>query len=589
MKVILFIILFWISTVGYCFYLKYKFNIKSELLLAFVFSFITFAVFILGLLNILSLGSYLILLIGIGLFIYYIRKYRKELFLSFKHPNINLIIIFILMLYITVVFSKFHLLHYDNFTHWGLIVKNMILYNKFPNFENAIIEFKGYQPGTACFIYYIAHLFKFNEGIVIVAQNYLFTSFLVTILTFTNGKYKNLFRFLCVILITFCSIANILPYDLLVDSILSAMFIFAFVIIYEYRQCLNKMFYGLLTISMFLCLVKNTGYVLTFILCLIYLIISIKNNEIKKGFKGSIIIGLSSLILLYIWTSHVKYSYGYSALYSHHSLTYNNIYNHLLELGKDGIFKFLKIYFNEFFNLKTNICAAMMLSINFIVFSFLIFYKDKRKLILQSIFIIDLIYIIYYIALGFMYICSMDISGIFELVAYQRYLLTITISLIVISVMVFMYLSKNYNFKFITYGYTFLIIFLLGLYIVKYDNKDFRYPSTVKLFVGKSWYETSYFKKYDEILANDYINMDNDETYYVYNPTEKTKYGYLTYLSKYKLNHNNIVACFDTNCFSNYTDKSIIITFQEDFDFKKKMKEINFCKMRTGIYEKCTD
>lgn len=589
MKEIFFLILFWISTIGYCLYAKYKFKIKSELLLAFVFSIITLTIFILGLLNILKLGSYLILFIGIILFIFNVKKHGIEIIKKLKILNLNIIIIALLMLYVTIVFSKLHLLHYDNFTHWGLIIKNMLIYNRLPNFENALIEFKGYQPGTACFIYYFTQFFGLKEGMMIVAQNYLFIAFISSILVFAKGKYKNLFRFLCVFVIIFSSIANILPYDLLVDSVLSVIFIFAFVIIYEYKDNLKKLFYALLIISLFLCLVKNTGYVFTFMLCIIYLLIGVKNKKIKQGFMGALIIGLSSLALLYIWMAHVRYVYGYYALSSHHSLTPNNIYYHLLELGKSGMLRFLKIYITKFIDLKTNITSFIVLLINLIVFSFLTFYKNKRKTIIKSIVIIDIIYIIYYLFLGIMYICSMEISGLYELAGFQRYMLTIAIVLIVIAIMLFMHISESFKSKFVVLGYTVLIIFLLSLYIIKYENKDFKLNSTIKLFIGENCSESSYIIKYDKIVTPDYINMNNDELYYVYYPSEKQQYGYLYFISKYKLNHENIVTSFDTDSIVEYTDNSLIVVFEYDKEIKKKMKEIDFCKIKEGLYGKCKD
>ena len=85
------------------------------------------------------------------------------------------------------------------------------------------------------------------------------------------------------------------------------------------------------------CEIKNTGYVLTFILCCIYLFIGIKNHKFKQGLLGAILIGISSLVLLYIWNAHVEYVYGYYALYSHHSLTTNNIIMHLKTSKKKEI------------------------------------------------------------------------------------------------------------------------------------------------------------------------------------------------------------------------------------------------------------
>ena len=580
---IFFILLFWASTLGYFLFVKNKLKLDDELIFGFIFIILTFLLFIFGILNMLRLGSLIILLSGIVAFIYLMKTDNEFVIHNIKRPNYNILLILILFVYVTIVFSNFHLIHYDNFTHWGLIVKNMILYSRFPNFENSAIIFSGYQPGSACFIYYFSHVFGLNEGYMIVAQNYLVIALLSSLFVFNkNGKNK-LFTILTLFSIVFVTLANTMPYDLLVDTLLSAVFIYVFVIIYKYRKDLTKLFYLLLLVSLYLCLIKNAGYTLTFIVCLLYFFICLNEKKVKQGIVGSLIIGLSALAILYVWTQHVKLVYGYSALYSHHSLTLNNIKVHLGALGLSGIKKFLTIYLRAFVDIKNNISALIITILNLISFSFLFTYKSRKKEILNSIVTVDVVYIIYYIFLGLMYICSMEIDGLFVLVALNRYLLTITIPLITITIMLYMNIYSQCKRKLYNYIYFVLILVLMGLYTFKYKlSFDF-----IKLYVGKTSYENSYLSKLDSIITKEYSNVGGNGTFYLYAPSYKNNWGLVMYATRYKTNHDSVKTCLNVEDIEEIRDNSLVILLEEDntiFDF---IDENNLCEVSKNIYRKC--
>lgn len=579
---IIYVFLLLFSFAGYFIYLKYKFNIVDELNFGFQFIFITFVTFVFGLLNILVLGSYVLLILGICLLIYSIKKYKSEISTDIKHPNINLAIILILFIYVTVVSLNFKLVHYDNFTHWGLIVKNMILFDRLPNFENLSIIFKGYQPGSACFIYYIAHFFDFNEGIMITCQNYLLVAFFSSILLLTH-KRNPILKVLSVFTIIFSMIISVPFCNLLVDTLLSSIFTFVFVLVYYYQKDLKKLFICLFVVSIYLCLIKNTGYVLTFIICLIFLLISIKNKEFKKGIIGSFIIGISSLLLLYIWTAHVKYSYGYYALYSHHAFTTNNILVHLKELGIDGIVKFIKIYLTKFADIENNRGVLLIFLANIILLCQIIFSKNRKK-IFKYLVIIDFIYIVYYIFLGLMYICSMEQDGLFVVVAFNRYILTITVPLFILSTLVFFHYSSNYKSVLV---YIFSIVYIATILCV--TNASYSFDS-LKFLVGNLDYENTYAYELDKIVGKKYINENSNQQYYVYAPNSKNSYGLLMYSVNYKFNVPNVRVVFSIDDFSTLNiNGSRIIRFEQDKEIDNYLKNISYCEISKNIYEECKE
>lgn len=583
MKEILFIVLFWISTIGYCLYIKDKFKIEKEFLLGIVFILISLIIFIFGLLNILYCGSIMLLIIGIILF--FVKFSKKNIY---EMINVNTIIIIMLILYVTIFFQNFHLLHYDNFTHWGLVVKNMLLYDKFPNFENAIIEFKAYQPGSAVFIYYFSHMMDLKEGMMIVAQNYLLIAFLSSILFFANNKNKVIYIVIDIATIIFVWFANIMPCDLLVDTLLSVVLIFAFVVFYVYKKDLKKLFYLFLFISLFLCIIKNTGYVLAFVICALYFINGIVNKKTKQGLIGSLLIGFSTLALLYIWSQHVKFSFGINGLSSLHALSTQNIFSHLRELGLDFILNFFKMYFFNFFDIKNNISFLILIVINLLILTFFIFFKKEKKLLIKSIITINVIYIYYYIMLGIMYICSMDKNSLFSLPGFQRYLLTITVVIVVLVILLFELISRNINSKKIIISYTFIIIISLFSYIIFYNGKDFKFNRDAKMLYGDSYYSNSYVKKIDLVLGNKYIDIsDSDDFYYLYVSDKSVSMGYLLYILKYKLNSSNISVSNNLTNIINNKYTNYVIVLGNNNKIKNKMINNGFCFIKNSIYKKC--
>ena len=75
----------------------------------------------------------------------------------------------------TAVFSllslNLKLLHYDNFSHWALIVKYLLCADRLPGADTALIPFRDYPPGSSLFIYYVCRFAGHSQGIMILAQN----------------------------------------------------------------------------------------------------------------------------------------------------------------------------------------------------------------------------------------------------------------------------------------------------------------------------------------------------------------------------------------------------------------------------------
>lgn len=78
---------------------------------------------------------------------------------------------------------------WDEFSHWGVVVKNMVHFDSFGNHPDATTYFKGYPPATALFQYLWCKLYgRFQDAYLIRATNLLSFSLLLPLLAKLHWK-----------------------------------------------------------------------------------------------------------------------------------------------------------------------------------------------------------------------------------------------------------------------------------------------------------------------------------------------------------------------------------------------------------------
>ena len=65
------------------------------------------------------------------------------------------------------------LTHYDNFSHWALIVKYLLSAGHLPEADTVLVPFRDYPPGAGLFIYYVCRYAGHSQGVMLLAQNSL--------------------------------------------------------------------------------------------------------------------------------------------------------------------------------------------------------------------------------------------------------------------------------------------------------------------------------------------------------------------------------------------------------------------------------
>ena len=75
-----------------------------------------------------------------------------------------------------VLIWNLKLLHYDNFSHWAVVVKYMLSTDHFADASTELLMFKDYPPGSAVWIYYVCRFAGHSQGIMLLAHNSLIFS-----------------------------------------------------------------------------------------------------------------------------------------------------------------------------------------------------------------------------------------------------------------------------------------------------------------------------------------------------------------------------------------------------------------------------
>ena len=122
-------------------------------------------------LNLLRWGIWFI--VGLGLILYGSRLMlisRGKGRLKFEGLHLFDVWLAGLGLAMMIVLYQSPLVHYDNFSHWALIVKFLNFTGHLPGATDTIISFSSYPPATALFINQFVSLVGFSDGTMLVAQ-----------------------------------------------------------------------------------------------------------------------------------------------------------------------------------------------------------------------------------------------------------------------------------------------------------------------------------------------------------------------------------------------------------------------------------
>ena len=306
------IVLIFLILCSFSIFLLFKYDKKIEETLPYTFIGIVIFLFLMGLIKLLRIGVYIIVFLSLLAVIYSIIKFikskeKKEILLKIFSPGY---VIFIISFIFICIYHHGRLLNgWDEFTHWGDVVKMMYTMNDYSTNPASLSAASTYLPGISLFQYFWQVLLgSYTEGYLYVSSQVLFMSFL---LPFTKDFKWNQPVKIIISLITYIifPIIMYLPFykSIYVDCILGVIFGFNLATIYLNRNTFNKEAVLKISLSLImLSLAKDIGIVLGFI-CLYIVFVFVIISEIKKkkfsikDFYPLIIFIIANFLFYFLW------------------------------------------------------------------------------------------------------------------------------------------------------------------------------------------------------------------------------------------------------------------------------------------------
>ena len=590
---IFYILLLLLSFAGYMLFLSRKTSAPAEFIPILTISSIICILFVAGLLNVLPHAAWVLLLAGIAALVGgLVQTGRKAALRQLVTPGT--VLFFILIIVFAVLFRNGHLVHYDNFSHWAILVRQMVLDDRLPNFTNTYITFQSYPPGSGLFLYYISKFLGYHENLLIFVQAMMTASAALPIFAFlpkydTSNKRGSLEKIICVFL-SFCGTlllifgCNIDIYSLLVDALLPAFGAGMTAIALHYRDKPETAALLTLPVSAATLLLKNTGVyfvVIHFILLLCLFLREKKPLRQKKRAAAFVVLhGAVPAFVQFLWSRHVALVFE-EASASKHAMSAEHYSEIFAEKTEADIQNIVHSFLHRIFDFSENPTLRVLLIINIALFvAFVIhvlFLKKHAGLLAGTLLTIDGVYSIYAAGLLATYLFSMPTSEALYLASFDRYMYTILLYLLVPFVLCMAYIFTESSKVLPAFLLGCLMLFSVGYTV--YIQRD-----TIQQNLSDT-YLSSYVYKIDTALEG----HGNDlESAIVYSPTSANDAGFTSYCMRYKLMSSNIAYLYSvptaTDLQELLTMYKYLIVVDTDEQILSFLTELGISNPGPGVY-----
>ena len=429
---------FFILTIpGIYFYLKY--NKRIEDIIPITVFFVVLVIYIAGLFNVLRIGIYIniiITIIFLVLSLIELKKNQNKIKGIFSPSLLFWILIFI----ISYVFYEGRMLvEWDEFTHWGDVVKMMYNENIFNTDPLSISVAKTYPPNLSIFQYFFQVI---NRG---YEEHYLFIAYQIfsysLFLPFIKKiKWNETHKIIIVILIMLLSpiiVFNNFYGSIYVDALLGMMFAYVLATIYVSKKY-DKFTLIKVSLSLFvLTLLKDVAVLFSFICfgVITYDLFINKENFLKlkninkdniKQFTRNMF--PSVIIFIIIISAYLSWKFNIilnvDTLNSENIVSVKSIINAILNVENSYLNRVVLNYVGTFSNIDI-IGKYTIIEFSSILLLLLILIHKKEKDKDKSRSIITLLYIgevLYAVVLLLLYMRMFSEYEATNLASFQRYI-----------------------------------------------------------------------------------------------------------------------------------------------------------------------
>lgn len=403
------LLLFVLSLSGYIYLWSCKDKkIKFEFIPILIISIMSNGLLLFAYVGLLKFFSIVIYIGGLIAFLYIAFNKRDVIKANYSY-------LLFLIGVITIAFLTYGRLfnEHDSYSHYGIMLKRMLLHGGLPDGTDSVIIFKSYPAAMSCFMY-MSCLFNngadwtmtATQGIVLIACVYALV-----------GVIKSNKTLSCIYIalvgygmIFYCNFIT----SLMLDTIIPLLGGVAFLIYFEYREDLKSYFPYIAIILSFCVLTKNSGFAFVVALAIVILIFE-KSCKVKSTIYTVLIPG----IMYFLWTVHVKVAFP-GGMESNHAMSvkhYADVYSSRSE-------EMIKAICISFYDRMFNRPNPGFHILKIFILAIIVLYISKQSKIKDTIHIIGSVLISYVIwmagTLG-MYIFSMEDTKPSILECFERY------------------------------------------------------------------------------------------------------------------------------------------------------------------------
>lgn len=424
---ILRLLAFLLSAAGYVAVARVYWKITARASYIFVFSAQALIMYFAGLIGILPYAAFALL--GGGIVALAALFFNKKIALAYNAASLSAINLAFIVVFgaITASLIDTFFVHYDNFSHWAVVVKYMLVTNRIPDAASAIIDFKSYPLGSSSFLYYVGRIVGNSEGVMLVGQGILLFACFYAVF----GAIRDQKRFLLTALLGLgCSVMtffniSIRINNLLVDFLLPALALASIGVLIVERNKFFTACLAVLPVLGLLTIVKNTGIIFAALgfAFLIYRSVQFQHKDAKLRpffWSALLTIGLS-LVPLIVWSLHTAHAFPTDA--GKFSYDFQTLSSFSIDKTPAQIQYIVQLFLN------TTLSLSQLPTLGFVIFngaailSYLVarFGFHKKWKLLSALLILDLAVVLYYGGILAMYILSMPIDEALRLAGFDRY------------------------------------------------------------------------------------------------------------------------------------------------------------------------
>lgn len=499
------------------------------------------------------------------------------------------------------VLMQTQLEHYDNFSHWAVIVKFLFTEGHLPTVQDTIISYTSYPMGSSLFVYYAVMIAGFQDNVMLIGQFLLIVSAFYAMFAVIRDKSRFMIVTAMIAGITSFNYFNISirMNNLLVDFLLPIMALAGIAIVISQRKEPYKMSMMIFLTTSVLSLTKSSGLLFSVLVLIYYSYDMIRLIPLVKDKMKLVVTGLGtvliSLIPILYWNAYVKANFPVTKHEVDFS-TYQAIFGAKDAAVTQEIIQKMLYYLTDVQNIATQgfILFNFLLLVGFIIIRFRV---KRRNTLLTTLILGDLIFILYYVGILMMFLFSMPIDEAIQLAGIERYASSVVIFTLGLAIFALVCEvdyslyeqnigSRNYrSFKSLftkqLYQYSSIIFLFFSLLMILSEVNGMKYHN--KLF------ETSIPAEY--IRASGHQFDLNGDAYLVVTTDQENLANYYTgFVGMYYLYSSNVTVREDFNMDAEEFETLLssyekVVILDEHWTFNAMMNKVTGSVLKPGVYE----